>query len=108
MRDAVAHAIGVAPNLAEAQASLGLMKFWLDWDSGASETAFRNAIRLDPGYGLAHRTLGVLLSQTKRHDAALSAMQTARELDPLDFVHLVCPAFLRCREARWKRCWRRG
>jgi DNA-binding winged helix-turn-helix (wHTH) protein/Flp pilus assembly protein TadD len=86
-RDAVAHAIGVAPNLAEAQASLGLMKFWLDWDWGASERAFRNAIRLDPGYGLAHRTLGVLLSQMKRHDAALSSMQTARKLDPLDFVH---------------------
>ena len=86
-RDAVAHAIGVAPNLAEVQASLGLMKFWLDWDWAASETAFRNAIRLDPGYGLAHRTLGVLLSQMKRHDAAQSAMQTARELDPLDFVH---------------------
>ena len=86
-RDAVAHAIGVAPNLAEAQASLGLMKFWLDWDWGASEAAFRNAIGLDPGYGLAHRTLGILLSQMERHDAALSAMQTARELDPLDFVH---------------------
>jgi DNA-binding winged helix-turn-helix (wHTH) protein len=86
-RDAVTHAIGVAPNLAEAQASLGLMKFWLDWDWGASETAFRNAIRLDPSYGLAHRTLGVLLSQMERHDAARSAMQTARELDSLDFVH---------------------
>lgn len=86
-RDAVTHAISAAPNLAEAQASLGLMKFWLDWDWEASETAFRNAIRLDPGYGLAHRTLGVLLSHMKRHDAALSAMQTARELDPLDFVH---------------------
>jgi tetratricopeptide (TPR) repeat protein len=53
----------------------------------ASETAFRNAIRLDPGYGLAHRTLGILLSQMKRHGAARLAMQTARELDPLDFVH---------------------
>ncbi len=86
-RDAVAHAISAARNLAEAQASLGLMKFWLDWDWEAAETAFRNAIRLDPGYGLAHRTLGILLSHMKRHEAALAAMQTARELDPLDFVH---------------------
>jgi DNA-binding winged helix-turn-helix (wHTH) protein/tetratricopeptide (TPR) repeat protein len=91
-RDAVAHAIGAAPNLAEAQASLGLMKFWLDWDWGASETAFRSALQLDPGYGLAHRTLGILLSQMKRHDAARLAMQTARELDPLDFVHLALSA----------------
>ena len=86
-REAVERAMGAAPNLAEAQASLGLMKFWLDWDLAAAEGAFRNAIRLDPGYGPAHRTLGILLSLMNRHDAAESAMRSARELDPLDFVH---------------------
>jgi tetratricopeptide (TPR) repeat protein len=86
-RDAVEHAIGSAPDLAETRASLGLMKFWLDWDRPAAETAFRDAIKLDPGYGLAHRTLGIVLSQMGRHDAAKSAMRCARELDPLDFIH---------------------
>ena len=86
-RDAVARAIGAAPNLAEAQASLGLMKFWLDWDWVAAETAFRNAITLNPGYGAAHRTLAIVLSSMAQHQAALSAAQLARRLDPLDFVH---------------------
>lgn len=63
------------------------MKFWLDWDWSAAETAFRNAITLDPSYGLAHRTLGIVLSGMTQHEAALSAVRRARELDPLDFVH---------------------
>jgi TolB-like protein/Tfp pilus assembly protein PilF len=86
-RDAVEHAIGSAPDLAETQASLGLMKLWLDWDRPAAEIAFRDVIKLDRSYGPAHRTLGIVLSLMGRHDAAQSAMRCARELDPLDFVH---------------------
>ena len=82
------HAIGAAPHLAETLASLGLLKFWLDWDWPAAETAFRDAIRLDSSYGLAHRVLGIVLSQMGQHTAAQSAMRHARELDPMDFVHL--------------------
>jgi len=85
--DAVAHAISIAPNLAEAQTSLGVLKFWLDWDWESAETAFGNAITLDPSYGQAPRTLAILLSHKGQHDAALRAAQRARELDPLDFVH---------------------
>ncbi len=86
-RDAAAHAIGAKPKLAEAQTSLGCLKFWLDWDWVSAETAFREAIVLDPSYGLAHRTLAILLSHMGRHEAALSAVQCAREIDSLDFVH---------------------
>ena len=85
--DAAAHAIGAAPNLAEAQTSLGFVKFWLDWDWMGAEKAFRHAITLDPNYGLAHRTLAIVLSHMAQHEAALEAAQRARELDPLDFVH---------------------
>src|ERR1035441_621587 len=86
-RDAAARAIGAAPNLAEAQTSLGFLKFWLEWDCASAEMAFRNAIALDPNYGAAHRTLAILLSHTGRHEAALAAAQRAREAAPLDFVH---------------------
>ena len=91
-RDAAAHAVGAAPNLAEAQTSLGFLKFWLDWDWVSAETAFRNAIALDPSYGVAHRTLAIVLSHLGRHEAALSAAQCARELDPLDFAHCALSA----------------
>jgi tetratricopeptide (TPR) repeat protein len=86
-RDAAARAIDAAPHLAEAQTSLGFLKFWLDWEWASAETAFRKAIALDPSYGVAHRTLAILLSHMGQHDAALRSAQCARRLDPLDFVH---------------------
>lgn len=82
-RDAAAHAVGAAPDLAEAQASLGHVKFWLDWDWGGAETAYRKAIALDPNYSLAHRFLGAVLSRMGRHEEAGPAMRRARALDPL-------------------------
>jgi tetratricopeptide (TPR) repeat protein len=66
---------------------LGILKFWLDWDWVSAETALRNAIALDPSYDVAPRILAVLLSHKGQHDAALQAAQSARELNPLDFVH---------------------
>ncbi len=86
-REAAAHAIGAGLNLAEAQSSLGFVKFWIDWDWPAAETALRKAIILDPSYGVAHRLLGIVLSHMARHDEAVLVMRRARELDPLDFVH---------------------
>lgn len=86
-RDAAQRAIDAGPDLAEVQTSLGLMKFWLDWDWQSAETALRQAITLDPNHGIAQRTLGILLSHRAQHEVAQSAARRARELDPLDFVH---------------------
>ena len=86
-REAAARAVGAAPNLAQAQASLGMVNFWLDWEWAAAETVFRTAIALDPSYSLAHRMLGIVLSHSRRHEEAISAVRRARELEPLDFTH---------------------
>lgn len=86
-REAAAKAVAAGPNLAETRASLGLLKFWLDWDWRTAETAFRKAIDLDPAYGFAHRTLGIVLSYSGRHAEAIRAVGRARELDPLDAAH---------------------
>ncbi len=85
--DAAAHAVGAEPDLAEAQASLGVVKFFLDWDWVAAEMAFRKAVALDPSYCLAHRTLGIALSHMRRYEEAQSAVRRARELEPLQAVH---------------------
>lgn len=75
------------PELPETQTSVGILKFWLDWDWQGAETAYRNAIRLDPSYSLAHRMLGILLA-CKREDAeARAETARARSLDPLDAMH---------------------
>jgi TolB-like protein/DNA-binding winged helix-turn-helix (wHTH) protein/tetratricopeptide (TPR) repeat protein len=83
-RDAAAHAVRANPNLAESQVSVGYVNWLLNWDWPAAETAFRLAIRLDPGNAAAHRTLGHALSQSGRPGEAESAMRRTRELEPLE------------------------
>jgi TolB-like protein/Tfp pilus assembly protein PilF len=82
-KDAAERAVAGEPDLAEAQASVGLVKFWLDWDWAGAETAYRTAIALDPNYAVAHRTLGIVLSHMQRHEEAERTVRRARELDPL-------------------------
>ena len=86
-REAVAHALRAEPNLAEVQASVGFLKFWLDWEWRDAEAAFRAAIELDPNYPLPHRMLGILYSYLDRREEAKLAIGRARELDPLLAVH---------------------
>jgi tetratricopeptide (TPR) repeat protein len=82
-RDAAAHAIAADSSLAETQTSLGFVKFWIDWDWPAAESAFRKAIALDPIYSLAHRLWGIVLSHMRRTGEALQSIGRARQLDPL-------------------------
>ncbi len=82
-RDAAAKAVQAGASLAEAQTSLGFVKFWLDWDWPAAEAAYREAIALDPSYPMAYRMLGIVLSHMGRHEEARPAMRRLRELDPL-------------------------
>jgi TolB-like protein/Flp pilus assembly protein TadD len=86
-RDAVAHAIAADPNLAEAQASQGAFRFWLDWNWPAAEESLRRAIALDPNYPFAHQLLGIVLSHMGRHAEAAAAIRRARELDPLSAAY---------------------
>jgi TolB-like protein/Flp pilus assembly protein TadD len=83
-REAVAHATASGPELPEVHTSLGLLKFWLDWDWVAAEAAYRKSIALDPCYSPAHRFLGIVLSHMARHDEASMALRQARDLDPLN------------------------
>jgi tetratricopeptide (TPR) repeat protein len=83
-RDAIAHATASGPSLPEVQTSLGLFKFWLDWDWVAAEAAFRKSIAFDPSYSLAHRFLGIVLSHMARHEEASLAIRQARDLDPFN------------------------
>jgi tetratricopeptide (TPR) repeat protein len=82
-REAAARAFQAEPDLAEVQSSRGYVSFLLEWDWNAAEAALRRAVELDSRYALAHRRLGVVLSQMGRHDEALAVMHRARELDPL-------------------------
>ena len=102
-RDAVAHATASGPSLPEVQTSLGLFKFWLDWDWVAAEAAFRKSIALDPSYSLAHRFLGIVLSHLARHEEASLAIRHAR--DAATTRTRTATYSWRC--AAWRRAWAR-
>ncbi|MBI3841067.1 MAG: tetratricopeptide repeat protein [Thaumarchaeota archaeon] len=74
------------PGLAEAQSSLGLVRFQYDWDWQGAEEAFRQAIRMNPSYAPAHHYFADLLKALGRFDEALSEIAKAQELDPLSLA----------------------
>src|SRR5207245_6779348 len=52
---AIARALELDDSLAEAHASLGLLKSDADWDWPAAEREYRKAIKLNPNYATAHQ-----------------------------------------------------
>lgn len=94
-KSAIAHALRLDPESAEAHTSDASIKFWLDWDFKGSELAARRAIQLNENYSLAHVYLAHVFSNIGRYDEALDAIQQAMVLDPLSlFVGAMRGQFL--------------
>jgi TolB-like protein len=85
-KTAIAQALRLDPDSAEAHTSDATIKFWFDWDFKGAETAARQAIKLNENYFLAHLYLAHVLSNIGRHDEALAAVQQALVLDPLSLI----------------------
>jgi len=83
-RHAAEQAIRINPNLSESQKADGSVKWLLDWNWKAAESAFRHAIELDASDGSAFRSLGHALSQLNRPVEADAAMRRARDLERLE------------------------
>jgi len=71
------------PGLAETYVVLGLIRQFYDRDWAGSEAAFREAIRLQPGFAEAHHELSMLLARRQRFDEALAAAQRTLYLAPM-------------------------
>jgi TolB-like protein/predicted Ser/Thr protein kinase len=80
---AAMRALELDETLAEAHASLGMIKAQYDWDGPDAEKEFRRAIELNPSYAIAHQWYGILLHEHVRFDEALVELNRAQELDPL-------------------------
>jgi adenylate cyclase len=79
---AVDTALRLAPQLAEAHASLGLVQLTRT-DADSAVRSFEHAVELNPGYSMAHVWLGLaLLAQGRYVDAAERNLRVYR-LDPL-------------------------
>jgi TolB-like protein/Flp pilus assembly protein TadD len=83
---AIARALELDPESAEAHNADAAIKFWFDWDFGGAEAAARKAISLNSNYSLAHLYLAHVLSNVGRHDEALETIRQARVLDPLSLL----------------------
>ena len=82
-REAVAHALSLAPDLAEAQAELGWIQMSHDWDWRGAEASYRRALELAPGDATVLRRAAMLALNLGRVDEAIGLYRRAVEQDPL-------------------------
>lgn len=82
-RAAASKAVELDEELAEAHASLALVKAYQEGDREGAEREFRRAIELNPGYATAHHWYSDFLAMLGRADEALTEASRAAELDPL-------------------------
>ena len=98
---AARHAIELAPDLAEAHASLGVLASDFDRDWETAERELRAAIRLKPSYASARQWLGNLLRSLGRVREAVEQHRIAVELDPLSAAMSNSYGFTLAAAHRW-------
>ena len=81
-RTAAERALAIDPGLSEARVSMGIIKFWFDWDWSGAEAEFRRAIAAEQPDPAAHTFYGHLLSNLGDHTGALQQMRRALDYEP--------------------------
>lgn len=76
-------AVALDSTLVEAQAALGLVSLFLEWDLATAERAFDRAIRLDPRYAPVHVYRGFYFMAANRPDDAVNEVRMALRIDPV-------------------------
>lgn len=71
---------------AEARTSLAFMRYKFEWRWADADREFREAIRLNPRYALAHHWYGEYLALMRRETEAVAEFQRALELDPFSLA----------------------
>lgn len=85
-KEAARAALAIDSTMAEPHATLGYAALYYDWEWDVAESHFRTAIRLDPGYPVAHQWYANHLTAMGRFDEAGREMRVASELDPLSMI----------------------
>jgi TolB-like protein/DNA-binding winged helix-turn-helix (wHTH) protein/Tfp pilus assembly protein PilF len=79
-------ALQLNPHLADAHATLALVKQNLDWDWAGVEQEYREAIRLAPNNPTAHHWYAEFLSIQGRFEESAAEFAHAREIDPISLI----------------------
>lgn len=81
-KSAALRALQLGESLAEAHASMALVKMSYDWDWSGAEEEFKQAIALNPDYAMAHNWYSQYLLAAGRKVESLREIILARELAP--------------------------
>ena len=87
-------ALDPGPGLAEAHASLGLIREQFSKDIAGAEEELQRAIALNPSYAMARHWYAILLTVEGRNEEALAQLRKALELDPFSPVSAALAAEL--------------
>ncbi|MGA3235736.1 MAG: winged helix-turn-helix domain-containing protein [Bryobacteraceae bacterium] len=82
-RAAAGRALELDATLAEAHTALADVSKGYDWNWVEAEAGYREALRLNSNYAVAHQWYANLLSILNRHSEAIAEAEEARRLDPL-------------------------
>jgi len=85
-RAAIAKALELDPNLAQAHTTLAWIKLWYEWDWNGAEQEFRRSLELNANDSAAHREYSHYLQLRKRFDEAIAENKRAIDLAPLDIL----------------------
>ena len=100
-RQAVARALALAPDLAEALSEQGFSRYYFDFDWPGAERGFRRALAVNPNVAMAHFGLAQLLLTQDRPDEGMRHLRLARELDPMSaFLNALEAGYLLARGER--------
>jgi serine/threonine-protein kinase len=98
-KSAVARALDLDPDLADAHCALGHLKAVTDFDWVGAEASFRRALALQPSHADAFDVYGRICGSLRRFDEAIALQRRAQDLDPL--VHRVDVASTLLRAGRF-------
>jgi TolB-like protein/Tfp pilus assembly protein PilF len=94
-RAAAKRGLELEPELFEGHLALADVRRMLEWDWRGAETAYVQAIALNPSQENAHRAYGAMLMALSRPAEAIRAAERACELDPLCLVVNTTAAWVR-------------
>jgi DNA-binding winged helix-turn-helix (wHTH) protein/TolB-like protein len=79
-------ALELDESLAEAHATLGVIKFRVEWDFAGAEREFKRSLELDSTYAMAHLWYALYLAAMNKMTEADAEMERAAQLDPLSIT----------------------